>query len=389
MQAQEIENPHTQTQIRSRHRNPRGVFEKVSGSGEWWIRFSDSEGRKHREKAGSKSNAIALYRRRKTDAYEGKKLPEKLRRASVLFEEIARDTLEYSKREKRSYDDDISRMERVLSWFRGRGVASITAREIEHRFEEGVESGWAPATVNRYRSILSLAFRLAIRNGKATDNPARATRHRTENNGRVRYLSAEEEVRLRAVIATDWPEHMPELDLALHTGLRLSEMYGLTWDNVNLPQRRLTIPRSKNGERRHARLNSIAVGTLLTFHGRADGSGRVIRNTKGEPLCGPRYWFEKALASAKITDFHWHDLRHTFASSLVMHGVNLRAVQEALGHKSIAMTVRYSHLSPEFQLEAVERLVPAAQRSSMANPSGTTSGTSPFLPIERDSVHVH
>jgi integrase len=109
------------------------------------------------------------------------------------------------------------------------------------------------------------------------------------------------------MIAADWEEHMPELDLALHTGMRLSEMYGLTWDNVILPQRLLTIPRSRNGERRHVRLNSVAVAALLAFHGRWNGSGRVIRNAKGEPLCGPRYWFEKALTSAKITGFNWHD----------------------------------------------------------------------------------
>jgi hypothetical protein len=71
-----------------------------------------------------------------------------------------------------------------------------------------------------------------------------------------------------------------------------------------------------------------------------------------------------------------------------MQGVNLRAVQEALGHKSIAMTVRYSHLSPDFQLEAVERLVPASQRSP-GEPSDTATDTGVFLPVERESVHVH
>jgi hypothetical protein len=118
MQTLELENPRTQTQIRTKHSKHRGVFERIPGSGEWWIRYSDSVGRKHREKAGSKSAAINLYRKRKMGAFEGKKLPEKLRRASVLFEDIARDVLEYSKREKRSHDD-VSRMERVLGWFRG------------------------------------------------------------------------------------------------------------------------------------------------------------------------------------------------------------------------------------------------------------------------------
>ena len=77
--------------------------------------------------------------------------------------------------------------------------------------------------------------------------------------------------------------------------------------------------------------------------------------------------FVPALKRAAIQDFHWHDLRHTFASRLVMAGVDLRTVQELMGHKGIAMTLRYSHLSPAHQLEAVQRL--------SRKPTGTTTGT--------------
>ena len=73
---------------RKARRNPRGVYEKVRGSGEWWICFWDAQGRKRREKVGTKSNAILLYRKRKTEALQGKKLPEKLRRATVTFADI-------------------------------------------------------------------------------------------------------------------------------------------------------------------------------------------------------------------------------------------------------------------------------------------------------------
>jgi integrase len=72
-------------------------------------------------------------------------------------------------------------------------------------------------------------------------------KHRQENKARVRWLSGEEEVRLRAAVSATCPEHMPELDLALNTGLRLGELYGLVWENVNLARRVLTIPRPKNG----------------------------------------------------------------------------------------------------------------------------------------------
>jgi len=388
MQTNTLTLTHAKAEARVR-RNPRGVFEKVPSSGEWWIRYVDAQGRYRREKAGSKSTAIDLVRKRKTEALQGKKLPEKLRRATVTFADIAREALAYSKAHKRTYKDDVQRMERILGWFRDCSVDSISPQEIERHFEECIEEEkWAPSTVNHYRSLLSLTYRLAIHSGKAGSNPARATRHRREDNSRVRYLGAEEETRLRKVIAEDWPEHAPELDLALNTGMRLGELYGLTWENVNLPQRLLTIPRSKNGERRYVRLNSVAIAALLVFHARGSGSGAVVRTGQGEPLCGPRYWFERALRTAKIEGFHWHDLRHTFASRLVMAGVNLRGVQEALGHKSIAMTVRYSHLSPEYQLDAVERLVPKPAEATSEEATDTTTDTKPPAPEMAEVAYV-
>jgi site-specific recombinase XerD len=371
-------------------RNPRGVFEKVPGSGEWWIRYVDASGRYRREKAGSKSTAIGLVRKRKTEALQGKKLPEKLRRATVTFADISRDALAYSKAHKRTYGDDLARVERILGWFRNRSADSLTPQEIERHFEQCMEEEeWAPSTVNHYRSLLSLTYRLAIRDGKATSNPARATRHRREDNSRVRYLTPEEEAKLRAELEVRWPGHIPELDLALHTGLRLSEMYGLDWQDVDLARSLILIRRGKNGESRYARLNSVALKALAELRKRGDCTGAVIRNLEGAPLAGPRYWFEKAIQKAGISDFHWHDLRHTFASRLTMAGVGLRATQDALGHKSIAMTVRYSHLAPDFLLNVVEKLVPQGSEADSTKSTDTTTDTSGVSRSEPHAAHVH
>ena len=184
---------------RNRSRNARGIFEKVPGSGIWWIRFNDAQGRYRREKAGTKGMAIDLYRKRKVEALEGKKLPERLRRATVTFAEIAKDALTYSKVHKAgtSYRCDAGRMEVILGWFREYPAASITAQDIERQFQK---QEWAPATANRYRALLSLTYRLAIRNGKVKENPARLVPHRLEDNARIRFLSAEEEIALRKAI---------------------------------------------------------------------------------------------------------------------------------------------------------------------------------------------
>jgi integrase len=386
----EIECKGTLMRPKRERRNPRGVFEKVPGSGDWYIRFVDAQGRFRREKAGTKSAAIDLVRKRKTEALQGKKLPEKLRRATVTFADISRDALAYSKAHKRTYKDDKQRMERMLGWFRERSADSLAPHEIERQFEQGIEDeGWAPSTVNHYRSLLSLTYTLAIRNGKASSNPARATRHRREDNSRVRYLTPVEETKMRAVLESKWAQHIPEFDLALHTGLRLSEMYGLEWQDIDLSQRLLVVRRGKNGDSRHARLNSVALKALAELRKRSDGTGPVIRNLDGEKLCGPRYWFEKALIEAGIEGFHWHDLRHTFASRLTMAGVGLRATQDALGHKSIAMTVRYSHLAPDFLQEVVDKLVPKPVEPQSAEPTDTTTDTGPFQTVNAEGAHIH
>jgi len=83
---------------------------------------------------------------------------------------------------------------------------------------------------------------------------------------------------------------------------------------------------------------------------------RVLRSVRGEPLNNPRAWFEQALKDAKIKDFRWHDLRHTFCSRLAMAGVDIRTIAQLAGHKTLAMAMRYSHLSPSRNLNAVEKL---------------------------------
>jgi integrase len=368
----------------------RGVFEKAPGSGVWWVRHVDAQGRLRREKGGTKSSALALYRKRKTEALEGRKLPEKLRRPPVSFGELAREALTHSKAHKRTYSDDVRLMKRVLGWFGDRSAESITPQEIERHFQNGVEEhGWAPSTVNHHRSLISLVYQLGIRNGRLTNNPARATKHRKEDNTRVRFLSTNEEARLRAAIAAKWPQHIAELDLALHTGLRRSEMYRLDWEDVDLPRQFLKVRVAKNGQGRHVRLNSIAVKALLQMQGAGDGSGAVVRNRAGGAMRGPRHWFEKAVDEAGVENFHWHDLRHTFASRLAMAGVGIRAIQEALGHKSIAMTVRYSHLSPDFLQDAVDKLVPQLDEPQAMNPTDTRSDTDAAVRSKPHRGNVH
>jgi len=339
-------------------RNPRGIFEKVPGSSVWWIRYADTMGRIRREKAGTKSSALTLYRKRKTEALEGKKLPEKLRRGNISFAEVARDTLEYSRTTKvpDAYRIDRWHMETILGWFRERGAEEITPQDIERRLNEIAEEGRKPATVNRYRALLSLVYSLAVRNGKLTVNPVRQVKPRKENNERVRFLDEKEETSLRQKIQELCPERESEFDLGLHTGMRRGEQYRLRWQDVDFKRGILTIPRSKHGELRHIQINSVARAALLKLRQHGDGVGYVCPGLEGPRNRDWRRWFEEVLKKARIHNFRWHDLRHTFASRLVMAGVPLRAVQTLLGHKRMETTLRYSHLGETHLREAVERL---------------------------------
>src|SRR5579884_1660520 len=201
----------------------RGVFEKLPGSDIWWIRYVDSEGKLRREKAGTKSAAILLYTKRKQQALERVKLPERLRRPPTLFHEIAKDAIAYIETRYARSADDVARLRVVQGWFAGRAVDAITPDEIENKLRQAAEENkWAPSTANRHLTVLSLTFRLATRNRKIKDNPVHGIRRLAENNSRVRFLTPKEEHALRTVLLAkpEWAEHLPELDLALHTGLR-------------------------------------------------------------------------------------------------------------------------------------------------------------------------
>lgn len=204
---------------------------------------------------------------------------------------------------------------------------SVTPQEVERAPERlAADNGWKPATSNRYKAFLSLAYRLGVANGKVGINPARLVRARREDSRRIRWLAPKEETRLRSAIREHWPAHEPEFDLALQTGMRAGEQYKLTWDNVDLKRRQLAPYRAKNKHPRYVPLNRHAISALSILQTRSGGSGPVILRTerrKDTASQKPRHWFEDAVSRSGLKEFTWHCLRHTFASRLVMAGVDI------------------------------------------------------------------
>jgi integrase len=211
---------------------------------------------------------------------------------------------------------------------------------------------------------VSLSYRLGILNRKVALNPARSVTHRREDNNRVRFLTEDEEKKLRKIVQAKLPLHVPELDLAINTGLQKGCPYGLTWDMVDWKSRMLNISRTKNDEAVHVPPNDAALAAFKMVFERSDGRGRVFRSSKsGEALVNARHSFEDAIAEAKLKNFHWHDLRHSFASRLRMKGAPLEDIADLLRHKSLTMARRYAHLGPN-RLHEVVLLLKATDTTS-------------------------
>jgi integrase len=337
----------------------RGVYEQPLGSNVWWILYYDQYGKRHREKVGPKGLAIIAYQKRKTEIREGKFLPEKVneRRRAMLFEDMLTTYLdEYSKVNKRSYKTDLAMAVRLRRELSGKTLQEITTQDVE-RLKAKLKQEIAPATVNLHLALLKHLYTKAMEWGKTEKNPAKPVKFFRANNARVRYLTDEEEAQLKAVFL---PEHWNKVEVAINTGMRRGEQFNLKWANVNFQTGVLTIPRSKHGEAHHIPMNDRVVEILRSLPSRMKSLYVFPSETGETPLNANnfinRVW-NPAREQANLADLHWHDLRHTFASRLVMAGVDLRTVQELMGHKTITMTLRYTHLSPTHQREAVQRLI--------------------------------
>jgi integrase len=347
----------------------RGVFEHPVGSGIWWVQYYDSDGRRRREKVGRKSDAKDLYQTRKADARRGIKLPVSLRSAGIRFKALTDDIEAYADKHHRDSRNVKSRIKRILPDFGERAAESIKPADIDNWLAENTDT---PGTANRYRALFSLIFREALRNGKVSSNPARLVRQRHENNGRIRYLKDKEEQRLRAAIQELFPEHLPELVIALGTGMRLSEQYSLLWSQVDFGRKEIHLPKTKNGEARDVPMNSRVLEAFKTLKKPdANPGDRVF------PIHNPRGWFETARDKAAIPDYRWHDNRHDFCSKLAMAGAGLKTIQMLAGHKTLSITARYAHLAPSTLHSAVELLVPTATTTATRRKAKKTAVAKP------------
>ena len=379
---------------KSASKRRRGIYERVPGSGVWWIQFTDAQGRRRREKAGLYSSAYKLLDMRHTQTLEGKKLPP-LRARPVTFGELLDDALEYSKSENGARTTTEIRIKYGIlrPVFGTRPAEDIEKQEIRRWLvARAAQENWKRATMMRWHAAISLAYSQGMANNRIEKNPvARMFKKRKvgEDNGRTRFLSEAEEKAICANLENLFRQ--AAFLLSLHSGMRAGEQFSLQWTQIHWDQRKLHLYKTKNGTARDIDLNEVALDALTTLKAWAGNSLMVHVNDKGESLARYREWFNAAVESAGLTDYTWHCNRHTFASRLVMAGVPLRTVGELLGHRSPAMTWRYSHLAPSHRQDAVARLVPAVKAENtktgdMENESATRSATGPLFIVKPETT---
>jgi integrase len=173
-----------------------------------------------------------------------------------------------------------------------------------------------------------------------------------ENNKRVRYLEKEEIPRL----INNCCEYLKGIVIiAVNTGMRRGEIFNIKWQDIDLNNGIIYIRNSKSGEKREIPINEAVKRAFINIRKHPDSS-YVFYKLGGNPRRDIRKTFLQALKKSGIVGFRFHDLRHTFASQLVMSGVDLNTVRELLGHKTIQMTLRYSHLSCDHKKRAVDAL---------------------------------
>ena len=265
---------------------------------------------------------------------------------------------------------------------------AISGRDLEQIRTGWMQAGNKSSTVNRKMGSISGVFSRAVEWEYINVHPlAKLKQLKVDSMGLVRYLDADETKRLREALdarqdearaeresANKWradrgkelmpsllelpfTDHLKPLVLvSLNTGMRRGELFDLKWSAVNFDTKTITASgnTTKTSDTRHIPMNTEVFSVLKAWKEKPGKSRYVFPSQQGGRLEGVKTAWIKLLERAKIEGFRWHDMRHDFASRLVMAGVPLNTVRDLLGHADIKMTLRYAHLAPGTKAAAVE-----------------------------------
>ena len=335
----------------------------------WWVSLTDASGQRTRRSTGTanRREAEALLAKWRLETYRTKHWDEQPR---YTFDELMLGYLKEASPLKRDAKRDTVAVKNLYPIFSGRILADIAPADIRRFMAQRRADGAAASTINRETGLFSAACNYACREwGWRIDNPAKGCKLK-EPEGRIRWLNrGEAQALMAAASKLQKSQYLADLiRLALHTGMRREEMLGLEWRRVNLQADLIYLEAShtKAGTRRSVPINREARAALLNrarfkaVH--CPNTPWVFCHKTGERIRDIKNGFARARWAAGISDFRFHDLRHTCAAWLVTAGVPLAEVRDILGHASIQMTERYAHLAPENLAAALARIEASQSR---------------------------
>lgn len=324
----------------------------------WYYDFVH-KGQRYTGSFGPVSRTVAKEElaRKKAEVVEGRLNPAKARK-SPRFDAFAEQYLDWVKANKKPLTTlrVQTTLTHLIAFFGQKKLSDLTPWHLEQYKKERREADMAPATVNLELGMLKAMLRKAQAWGKLTEHPGKEVKPLKGVQGKTRFLSEEEEERLLSVCS---PPLQHIVQVGLLTGFRRQELTSLRPEDVDFVRGTVSVAAcySKNGESRMLPIGPQLRAVLEEALATRRDAPTVFATDKGYP------WkrslsdtFRRVAVRAGLEPLGPHVLRHTFASRLVMAGVDLRTVQELMRHKTIAMTLRYAHLSPDHKRKAMEIL---------------------------------
>lgn len=254
-------------------------------------------------------------------------------------------------------------------------LGEVDASAIERFKGAQLRAGLSPKTINNQLTVLNRCLKCAVEWSRLPHAPR--VKWLRPMRPEIRFLRADEAERLAAV-------GVPMVVVALRTGLRVGELLGLRWRDVDLDARELTVARSivrdvvgtpKSNRARRIPLSSDVVAALGAARARGRDDDPVFARADGRPLRrNQANWIlGRACHAAGVVPIGWHGLRHTFASLALARTGQIRAVQDILGHSTVLMTERYAHVTPDLLRSVVD--IAAAPRcpADLGQPAGTAA----------------
>lgn len=330
----------------------------------WWIDYT-YKGKRRRYSLKVTDKATALKIKAKIEAEIALESHDIKLPSPVKFPELVSEFLSWSRRNKKpsAHRRDKTSARILLDFFGSIDIKNITSQDIERFKEYRLSQGVLKQTINRDLSCLRKMLNLAIEWGYIKNRPK--IKLFREPPGRLRFLSRDEISRLLdAAARSKSPYLLPAIMIALHTGMRKSEILSLRWRDIDFENNFIRIDTSKTGKRRLIPIHPELREYLLSLPRRGE---YAIGGEK--PVTDIKKAFQNACRKAGIKDFRFHDLRHTFASHLVMSGTPLHVVKELLGHKTLDMVQRYAHLSPDYLGKVMNAVTLMAHQKSQQSKS--------------------